>query len=125
MTHTPDPDVEFSLMGELSLLFRMMATAGGAVCQAANLLRALRQSKEALALGLLEGVRGERGSTDIEVEAQKDKSLGRRAQRLSRFLMEQLSKETSTSALSSSSKHGGAVPHNKQSQNDQQPEKPI
>jgi hypothetical protein len=35
--------------------------------QAANLLRALRQSKEAAALGLLEGVKGERGASDIEV----------------------------------------------------------
>jgi PAB-dependent poly(A)-specific ribonuclease subunit 2 len=115
MTHTPDPDIEFSLIGELSLLFRMLATSGGIVCQAANLLRALRQSKEALALGLLEGVRGERGSTDIEVEAQKDKSLARRAQRLSRFIMEQLSKEasaihTTTSGLSSiTNKHTGAA----------------
>ena len=93
MTHAPNPDAEFSLMGELSLLFRMLATAGGAVCAAANLLRALRQNKEALALGLLEGVRGERGSMDIEVEAQKDKSLARRTQRLFRFLLEQLSRE--------------------------------
>lgn len=119
MTHTPDPDVEFSLMGELSLLFRMLATAGGMVCQAANLLRALRQNKEALALGLLEGVRGERGSTDIEVEAQKDKSLARRAQRLSRFLMEQLSKETSGSPGGNSSlKHGGAAHQRQQQQKD-------
>jgi PAB-dependent poly(A)-specific ribonuclease subunit 2 len=112
MTHTPDPDTEFSLMGELSLLFRMLATSGGIVCQAANLLRALRQSKEALALGLLEGVRGERGSTDIEVEAQKDKSLARRAQRLSRFIMEQLSKEaslvhTTTSGMNNAYSRGG------------------
>ena len=35
--------------------------------QASNLLRALRQSREAAALGLIEGVRGERGSADIEV----------------------------------------------------------
>lgn len=35
--------------------------------QAANLLRALRQNKEAAGLGLLEGVKGERGATDIEV----------------------------------------------------------
>jgi PAB-dependent poly(A)-specific ribonuclease subunit 2 len=112
MTHTPDPDTEFSLMGELSLLFRMLATSGGNVCQAANLLRALRQSKEALALGLLEGVRGERGSTDIEVEAQKDKSLARRAQRLSRFILEQLSKEAnlvSSNTNNSNSSGGGSL----------------
>lgn len=35
--------------------------------QAANLLRALRQNKEAAGLGLLEGVKGERAATDIEV----------------------------------------------------------
>lgn len=34
--------------------------------QAANLLRALRQNKEAAGLGLLEGVKGERAATDIE-----------------------------------------------------------
>jgi PAB-dependent poly(A)-specific ribonuclease subunit 2 len=65
------------------------------VCQAANLFRALRQSKEAMALGLLEGVKGERMATDIEVEANKDRSLGRRVQTLSRFLLEQLNKEAS------------------------------
>jgi hypothetical protein len=36
--------------------------------QAANLLRALRQNKEAAGLGLLEGVKGERGASDIEVQ---------------------------------------------------------
>lgn len=94
LAHAPDPDAEFSLMGELSLLFRMLATAGGHVCQSANLLRALRQSKEAMALGLLEGVRGERGAGDIEVEAHKDRSLVRRMQRFCRFLLEALSKES-------------------------------
>lgn len=70
-------------------------TTGPKVCQAANLFRALRQSKEAMALGLLEGVQGERMATDIEVEANKDRSLGRRVQTLSRFLLEQLNKEAS------------------------------
>ena len=63
LRHAPDPAVEFSLTDEMSFLFRMLATAGGAPCQAANLLRCLRQSKEAAALGLLEGVKGERVAT--------------------------------------------------------------
>jgi PAB-dependent poly(A)-specific ribonuclease subunit 2 len=96
MQHVPDPNLEFALLDEMSLLFRMLATARGQVCQAANLLRALRQSKEALALGLLEGVRGERGAADIEVEAHKDKSLTRRTQRLCRFLLETMNKEASS-----------------------------
>ena len=37
--------------------------------QAANLLRALRQNKEAALLGLVEGVKGERAATDIEASA--------------------------------------------------------
>lgn len=96
MQHIPDPNSEFNLLDEMSLLFRMLSTARGQVCQAANLLRALRQSKEALALGLLEGVRGERGAADIEVEAHKDKSLARRTQRLCRFLLETMNKEASS-----------------------------
>lgn len=61
--------------------------------QASNLLRALRQTSEAVALGLLEGVKGERGSVDIAVEAQKDKSLIRRIERLCRFLINRLDRE--------------------------------
>lgn len=33
LAHVPDPGAEFSLTGELSLLFRMLVTAGGGVCQ--------------------------------------------------------------------------------------------
>ena len=36
---TPDPEKEFSLSCEMSLLFRMLYTARGAVCQASNLFR--------------------------------------------------------------------------------------
>lgn len=36
---TPDPGKEFSLSCEMSLLFRMLYTARGAVCQASNLFR--------------------------------------------------------------------------------------
>lgn len=61
--------------------------------QAANFLRSLRQTSEAVALGLLEGVKGERGAVDIAVEAQKDKSVVRRIERLSRFLLSRFDKE--------------------------------
>ncbi|KAL4430743.1 hypothetical protein ABPG75_005999 [Micractinium tetrahymenae] len=94
MRHVPEPSAEFSLTCEMSLLFRMLATAAsGTVCQAANLLRALRQNKEAAGLGLLEGVKGERAATDIEVEAKKERLLSKRVQSLSRFLLEALNKE--------------------------------
>ena len=36
---TPDPEKEFSLSCEMSLLFRMLYTARGNVCQASNLFR--------------------------------------------------------------------------------------
>lgn len=61
--------------------------------QASNLLRALRQTSEAVALGLLEGVKGERGAVDIAVEAQKDKNFVRRMERLNRFILTRLEKE--------------------------------
>jgi hypothetical protein len=167
MQLVPDAASEFSLTCEMSFLFRMLATAAqGTVCQAANLLRALRQNKEAAGLGLLEGVKGERGAGDIEVwaacvvpcvapacslhfvlctalqrialqplcagsaacgagavtavtattrwlltsgrrhlrptlqvEAKKDRSLSRRVQSLSRFLLEALNKEGSAGVL--------------------------
>lgn len=91
--YTPDPEDEFSLLGEMSFLFQMLATADGEVCQASNLLRALRQTPEAVALGLLEGVKGERGAIDIAVEAQKDKNLVRRIERLCRLLITRMDKE--------------------------------
>ena len=49
----PDPSAPYSLADELGLLFRMLRT-GGPACRAANLLRALRQNRQAAALGLLE-----------------------------------------------------------------------
>ncbi|KAL0035268.1 hypothetical protein WJX79_009470 [Trebouxia sp. C0005] len=90
----PEPEKEFSLSCEMSLLFRMLYTARGSVCQASNLFRALRQNKEAAALGLLEGhaQQGPRDK-DIEVETQKDRSLRRRIQSLQCFLFEQLHRE--------------------------------
>ena len=93
VAHAPDPEDEFSLLGEMSFLFQMLATADGEVCQASNLLRSLRQTSEAVALGLLEGVKGERGAVDIAVEAQKDKNLVRRIERLCRLLITRMDKE--------------------------------
>lgn len=76
----------------------MMRVARGQPCQAKNFIRALRQAREAVALGLLES--NDAGSiiassdlTDIEVETSKDRSLPRRAQSLCRFLLELLHKE--------------------------------
>ena len=47
---------ELSLLDELGLLFRMMATAGAVVVNASNLLRTLRFMREAFVLGLLEDI---------------------------------------------------------------------
>ena len=64
----PDAAKEFSLLDELALLFRMLASESGHACQATNLLRALRQAREAGGLGLLEGhASGGQSGTDIEV----------------------------------------------------------
>lgn len=78
--------------------------------QASNLLRALRQSREAVALGLIEGVRGERGAADIEVEAQKDRNLTRRTWRFARYLIEQLNKEQPINKTKSVVKAGKVAP---------------
>lgn len=68
----PDPNEEFSLLDEASLLFRMLAAGGPAACQASNLLRALRQSRGAAALGLLESHAQRSGvSSDIEARAHR------------------------------------------------------
>lgn len=56
LQHKPEPSLEFCLTCELLFLFKMLLNAaGGLPCQALNLLRALRQNREAAALGLLEG----------------------------------------------------------------------
>ena len=86
---------EFCVTCELGFLFHMLhVSTAGIPCQASNMLRSLRQIREAGALGLLEG-------TD-EYEAQRNRSLTRRIQALSRFMMEQLHKELARS------EHGGA-----------------
>lgn len=59
LQHKPEPAAEFCLSCELLFLFKMLlSAAGGLPCQALNLLRALRQNREAAALGLLEGTIG-------------------------------------------------------------------
>jgi hypothetical protein len=64
----PEPEEEFSLLDELTLLFRMLLAGGPVACLATNLLRALRQNRGAAALGLLETHSQRSGeNTDIEV----------------------------------------------------------
>lgn len=63
----PDASLEFSLLDELALCFRMLASESGHACQATNLLRALRQSREATGLGLLEG-HAQQGARAADIE---------------------------------------------------------
>ena len=64
----PDADTEFSLVDEAALLVRMLGAAKGGAVAASNVLRALRQSRQAAALGLLEGhAHLSHGGVDIEV----------------------------------------------------------
>eukprot|EP00850_Spirogloea_muscicola_P011319 SM000070S21285 [mRNA] locus=s70:22412:31223:- [translate_table: standard] len=78
-------EVEFCLTCELGFVLHMLDLAEGDTCQPTNLLRALRQIKEAVALGLVEG--------PDEYKSFKEKSVSKRIQALSRFLLEQLHKE--------------------------------
>ncbi len=71
---TPDANLEFSLLDELALCFRMLASEAGHACQATNLLRALRQSREATGLGLLEG-HHQQGSRPVDIEVRPRRNL--------------------------------------------------
>jgi Ubiquitin carboxyl-terminal hydrolase len=65
LVHKPEPGAEFCLACQMLLLFKLLMRPppDGAPCVAANLLRALRASREAAALGLLEGTLGAGGGT--------------------------------------------------------------
>jgi PAB-dependent poly(A)-specific ribonuclease subunit 2 len=97
LAHAPEPSTDFCMACELMFLFRMLFTAAGTPCQASNLLRALKQNREAAALGLLDGAGGPGGgaggveSRVLEAEA-KQQVLARRFVSLSRFLLEHLHK---------------------------------
>jgi len=94
----PDAGAEFSLLDECGAIFRALPAAPRGACQASNLLRALRASREAVALGLVEA-HAQRsaavaaGGGDIEAEAAKVASLARRVQSLARFLLEAMHRE--------------------------------
>lgn len=90
---------EFSLSDELGFLFHMFTLSNGAVCQAQNLLRALRQIREASALGLLEDNSNTSGRGEIGDVGSAAPPLRRRIANFTRFLLEQLQKEaTATGA---------------------------
>ena len=94
----PDARAEFSLLDECGAIFRALPAAPRGACQASNLLRALRASREAVALGLVEAhaqrsAAGGAAVGDIEAEAAKVASLARRVQSLARFLLEAMHRE--------------------------------
>ncbi|KAK3257797.1 hypothetical protein CYMTET_33129, partial [Cymbomonas tetramitiformis] len=81
-------DAEFCLTCELGFLFHMLRIgARSTVCQASNLLRSLKQIREASALGLLEEPQVAEGP------APSGNVLGRRIQSFGRFMLEQSTKE--------------------------------
>jgi PAB-dependent poly(A)-specific ribonuclease subunit 2 len=91
---------EFCLACELGFLAHSLRVCPpGGTCRAANLLRTLRQIREAGALGLLEGPE--------ELGGRPDACLPRRVQALCRFVLEQLAKEEASHAASSSERGGG------------------
>jgi hypothetical protein len=75
---------EFCLACELGFLFHMLEQRNVQVCQASNFLRALRQIPQVLALGLVE-------PPDAEIDQM---TYPRLVQQFTRFLFEQLHKET-------------------------------
>jgi PAB-dependent poly(A)-specific ribonuclease subunit 2 len=95
-------DREFCARCELGFLAHALARQPpGGAARPANLLRALRQIREAGALGLLEG-------TD-EPGARPDACLPRRVQALARFLLEQLAKEETAAAQAAPKDSGQAA----------------
>eukprot|EP00899_Mesostigma_viride_P021198 jgi/Mesvir1/2907/Mv13978-RA.1 len=80
---------EFCLTCELGFLMHMLTISRAGTCQASNILRALAQIREAAALGLLDDASDQYGLGD-------EKRLARRIQSFSRFLLEQLHKEATT-----------------------------
>eukprot|EP00898_Chlorokybus_atmophyticus_P002747 jgi/Chlat1/3473/Chrsp23S03668 len=101
-------DKDFCLTCELGFMLHMLSLAKSAACQASNLLRSLRQIREAAALGLLEG--------SDELGTTKEKSLAKRIQTFSRFMLEQLHKEFIAASISTPSspqrRTPGAQPSN-------------
>jgi DNA polymerase III epsilon subunit-like protein len=75
---------EFCLACELGFLFHMLESRNAAVCQTSNFLRALRQIPQVAALGLAE-------PADADVDQM---TYPRLVQQFTRFLFEQLHKET-------------------------------
>ena len=93
---------EFCLACELGFLAHALRVCPpGGTCRPANLLRTLRQIREAAALGLLEGAE--------EPGCRLEPSLPRRVQALARFALEQLAKEESA-VTAQAAAAGGAPP---------------
>ncbi len=79
--------------------------------QAANLLRALRQSRDAGALGLVEGqLQPGKEGNDIEVTTSLDPVLSRRIYSLQRFLLAQLHRESSPETAPKSGDQASSSP---------------
>jgi len=76
---------ELCITCELGFLFHMMNNSKGGTAEPRNLLRTLRQIKEASALGLLEGT-----------ESSRDTRLSVRIQGFCRFLLQHLSNENAS-----------------------------
>ena len=109
LSHKPEPDHEFCLVCEIHFLFRMLSSAHGIPCQAANLLQALRQVREAAALGLLDGLNVPPGVVLPETEGPKAWALSRRLASLQRFLLDHMHNLCKDSAVLVSPTLGGGA----------------